>query len=332
MKKGKINLEKQTQIETSLKEMEEQLKASDIGQLLLRGGLLVVPVADYIKDKYKLKSVETIERLEEELVSMHQDLINMGVAEEEIIDAITHEKKREKTQKESTSNPKDAAKDALKEKYRQYKDFQNEYAEIKVKEALESLDHPGLIIRSVVKKDVWSKCSQLYQNAGIKINVNKDLMKDEYDLQMVYADGDKLNWILVEVKNKNFYPWKTTDSSQHVNPGLIEKAWYQLSKSFNFISEMFPDIPFGKVFVFTAMPNMSRHVLEKELDPKCMEMIWCQEDLTDPNELTRRLDLDKMAPFDEIGRNLLCIVASRLFGPGSELHRNLKLKTSNRAP
>ena len=96
MKKGKINLEKQTQIETSLKEMEEQLKASDIGQLLLRGGLLVVPVADYIKDKYKLKSVETIERLEEELVSMHQDLINMGVAEEEIIDAITHEKKREK--------------------------------------------------------------------------------------------------------------------------------------------------------------------------------------------------------------------------------------------
>ena len=81
MKKGKINLEKQTQIETSLKEMEEQLKASDIGQLLLRGGLLVVPVADYIKDKYKLKSVETIERLEEELVSMHQDLINMGVTE-----------------------------------------------------------------------------------------------------------------------------------------------------------------------------------------------------------------------------------------------------------
>ena len=105
MKKGKINLEKQTQIETSLKEMEEQLKASDIGQLLLRGGLLVVPVADYIKDKYKLKSVETIERLEEELVSMHQDLINMGVAEEEIIDAIAHEKKK---QKESTSNPKDA--------------------------------------------------------------------------------------------------------------------------------------------------------------------------------------------------------------------------------
>ena len=94
------------QIETSLKEMEEELKASDIGQLLLRGGLLVVPVADYIKDKYKLKSVETIERLEEELVSMHQDLINMGVAEEEIIDAITHEKKREKTQKESTSNQK----------------------------------------------------------------------------------------------------------------------------------------------------------------------------------------------------------------------------------
>ena len=74
-----------------------------------------------------------------------------------------------------------------------------------------------MIIRSVDKKDVWSKCSQLYQNVGIDISVKKDSKEDEYDLQMVYVDGDTLNWILVEVKNKNFYPWDSTKSSQSIN-------------------------------------------------------------------------------------------------------------------
>ena len=32
----------------SLKDLEEELKASEIGQLLLRRGLLIVPVVDYI--------------------------------------------------------------------------------------------------------------------------------------------------------------------------------------------------------------------------------------------------------------------------------------------
>ena len=57
---------------------------------------------------------------------------------------------------------------------------------------------------------MWSKCSQLYQNVGIDISVKKDSKEDEYDLQMVYVDGDTLNWILVEVKNKNFHPWDST--------------------------------------------------------------------------------------------------------------------------
>ena len=139
MKKMKINvggIEKQ--IKTSLMEMEEELKASDIGRLLLRGGLLVVPVVDYIKDKYKLMSVETTERLERELKRKHQELISMGFSEDEIIHSLTGEKKPSKKQKDSPVDPKDAAKDAFKEKYRRYRDFQNEYAEIKVKEALET--------------------------------------------------------------------------------------------------------------------------------------------------------------------------------------------------
>ena len=192
-KRMKIALGPKNQIETSLKEIEDELKASDIGRLLMRGGLLVVPVADYIKDKCKLLSVETIERMDKELVNMHQKLLDMGFDEGELKHAITGEKKPSKKQEESNKDPKEVAKKAFRDKYEKYQKFRDEDAEIKVKKALGSLHLSGLIIRSVVKKDVWSKCSQLYEKAGIGINANKDLMKDEYDLQMVFADGDKLN-------------------------------------------------------------------------------------------------------------------------------------------
>lgn len=201
-------------------------------------------------------------------------------------------------------------------KYEQYKKYRSKDAELKSKRILEGLNLPGLIIRSVVKLDVWKRCSLVYQNAGIKITA-KDVpreQEDEYDLQMVYVDGNRLNWILIEVKNKNLYPWQSTTFTQQVNLKLLEKAWVQLAKSFTFISELFSDIPFGKVHAFTAVPNMSRQVLEQRLNPKCMEMILCLEDFTNPLELRRRLGIET-----DKGKNLLCTVASRMIGPGSDL-------------
>merc|ERR1719305_834340 len=53
-------------------------------------------------------------------------------------------------------------------------------------------------------------------------------------------------------------------------------------------------------------------------------MILCKEDLADPNELRRRLKLDKMVPPTEFGRFRLCIVGSWMFGPGSGLYVPLK--------
>ena len=54
-----ITNEKGETVKTSLKDLEEELKASEVGKRILSGGSLTVPVVDYIKDKYKLKSVET---------------------------------------------------------------------------------------------------------------------------------------------------------------------------------------------------------------------------------------------------------------------------------
>ena len=170
-KQMKINLGAGNVKKTSVKEMVEEYKASEGGKLLLNGGKLTVPVVDYVKPKLKMKPVETIERMETELNRMYHDLISKGSTEEEAKNAI----------KES-------------EKYSKYQKLKSEMAEVVVKEALERLNRPGLIIRSVVKLDVWTKCSQLYMRAGISVSgvhkKEKDFKRDEYDLQMVFADGD----------------------------------------------------------------------------------------------------------------------------------------------
>ena len=96
-----------------------------------------------------------------------------------------------------------------RDKYAKYQKLKSEIAEVIVKEAL---GIPGLIIRSVVKLDVWKRCSQLYLKVGIDVSgfdkKEKDFKRDEYYLQMVFAGGDTLNWILVEVKNT--HPWEST--------------------------------------------------------------------------------------------------------------------------
>ena len=52
-----------------------------------------------------------------------------------------------------------------------------------MKDGLQNLKQPGLIIRSVVKDDIWKKCKQLYKAAGLKIS-------NPENLQMIYPDGD----------------------------------------------------------------------------------------------------------------------------------------------
>ena len=99
---------------TSLKEMVEEYKASEGGQLLLNDGTLTIPVVDYVKAKFKIKSVETIERMERELKHIHQELIRKGSTEEEV----------KKDIKEG-------------EKYSKYRKLKSEIAEVITKEASE---------------------------------------------------------------------------------------------------------------------------------------------------------------------------------------------------
>ena len=77
---------------TSLRELEEEYKMTNEGQLLLNGSSLTVPVVDYVKDKFKLKSVETLERMERELMHLHDELVGKGFSQEEVTRLVTRDK------------------------------------------------------------------------------------------------------------------------------------------------------------------------------------------------------------------------------------------------
>merc|ERR1719323_2511314 len=130
----------------------------------------------------------------------------------------------------------------LVEKYHKYQKFRSEMAEVEVKEALERLNLPGLKIRSVMKQDVAKKCKQLYERAGLKISDPEK--KDEYDIQVILADGDLIRVILIEVKSGNAYLWQSTElpPSSNLFQGK-SGSWCQLQKGYRFTSELFADIP-----------------------------------------------------------------------------------------
>ena len=99
--KMQITSEKGDTKTMSLKDIEDQLKASEIGQRLKKGGSVPVPMVDYIKEKYRILSVETTARLDRDLISMYQDLISKGFTEDELKLAINGKKLAPK--KEETS-------------------------------------------------------------------------------------------------------------------------------------------------------------------------------------------------------------------------------------
>ena len=113
---------------TSLRELEEEYKTTEEGQLLLNGGSLTVPVVDYVKDKFKLKSVETLERMERELMRLHDELVGKGFSQEEVTRLVTRDKEViERVDPET-------AKRAI-ELYTKYQKLRSEMAEVEVKQA-----------------------------------------------------------------------------------------------------------------------------------------------------------------------------------------------------
>ena len=326
----KISLGPGNNKKTSVSELAEEYKATEGGQRILKGGSLTVPVFDPVKEKLKLKSVETSERLERDLMHYHDKLIKDGLSQEDVTNLV----KKDKTTAQKVD--KETAK-KVTELYTKFQKLRSEMAEVKVREALDQLTLPGLKIRSLVKDDVYKKCKQLYGKAGLKIS-NPD-KKDEYDIVLFYPDGDSIGLIVIEVKSGNSYPWNPTEHPP--NRKLFEGnrqefernpqnkrvlgSWGQCGKSYTFLSELFADIPFGKVQAFTALPNTSRKVLEDKLGRSCcLPWVLTREDFEDSSVLRSKLGLETIAEATTDALEVLCTMAGRLLGPGSGLYVNLR--------
>ena len=140
--KMKISLGPKEVKKTSVRELEEEYKATEEGQLLLNGGSLIIPVVDHVKKKFGLKSVETRERMERDLVHIHDKLINAGLSSEDVTNLAKKDKKSlEKAMKE------------MRELYSEQQALGAEAFKEKETETLERWGLPGLKMKSVLNDE-----------------------------------------------------------------------------------------------------------------------------------------------------------------------------------
>ena len=78
---------------TSMKELAVEFKVSEEGKLLFNGGSLSLPLFDHVKEKFGLKSVETMERMEKELIHLHNELVKAGLSSEDVTGLAKKDKK-----------------------------------------------------------------------------------------------------------------------------------------------------------------------------------------------------------------------------------------------
>ena len=356
----------------------EEYKKSDGGKTILAGETLVLPVVDYVKNKFKLKPVDTMSKLKQELLDYFHELknsCNMTQSEAEKLfngemrldleikigvdkvkklqnsfmkctdEKVVKTKKVCELERKYDLSPIEAEslmgegelKPEVKEKvgkvemkkmqalYDKYRKWECECAEMKVKDALSALEQPGLIIRGVQKECVWRSSTDrqdLFAASGFNISKGRG----EYDIQAIFADGDKTSTVLVEVKNPNMYPWD--DGPLVPNSGMFDGrkkgkdgSWGQLAKSYTFLSQILMDMELGTVRAFTALPNISRKHVEEVMEPWCHQWVLCKEDLQ-PDTLRARLGLASVSSTPR-ALEQVCAMAARLVDLSSSQYLSL---------
>ena len=135
---------------TSVKELAEEYMSLKEGLRLLNWGSLSFPLFDHVKEKFGLKSVETLERMEKELMHLHNELIKAGLGPDDITGLAKKDKKSlEKARRE------------MAKLYSEHLTLGIEVAEMKALDALHFLKLPGLKSRSLVKEQIWNNCEKL---------------------------------------------------------------------------------------------------------------------------------------------------------------------------
>ena len=212
-------------VETSLKELEEKYASKSEWKVIKEGGVLSVPVEEFRMinppkpdHSGKLEFGKRKESAEGKHIDSYPVCQTIDHLNKVIKEKFSEVFEKSKAAGKSDAESKRAAESvALKlPQYQAVQSWQDNAAEIKVKEALEkmmtSLKIPTLIIRSVNLRALSA-----LKDLGLELPGDAEI-----DLLMAYASADFLHIAIFEVKRANTYPWENDRKS--LNKQALNKA------------------------------------------------------------------------------------------------------------
>merc|ERR1712130_299649 len=285
IKKGPVS------VEMSLKELEENYEKKPEWKVIEDGGVLSIPVEELRMEKpprpdrsgqvvFKEKKGGGGKQIESYSVVQTIENLNQMIREK-----YEEEKQKAKAvgKSESEAEKKAFAEATKLPQFQAVKYWQDIYAEIKLKKALEKmmvgLKIPALLIRSVNLKQISA-----LNDLGLKLAGD-----GEIDLMMAYLSGDFLHVNVYEVKRSDTYPWET--KSRPPNKQAVNKAENQLTKDVEILTALLAGIPPDQIVFHTlaCYPDASISELETVLCPDCLENgVVCKEDLNDLSLLQKK--------------------------------------------
>ena len=267
IKRGPVN------VETSLKELEEDYESKPEWKLIKEGGVLSVPVEELRMENlpkpdrsgqvvFKEKRGGGGKQIESYSVGQTIDNLN-----EEIREKYEEEKQKAKAagKSESEAEKKAFAAATKLPQFQAVKAWQDTNAEIKLKKALERM-MVGLKIPTVLIRSINLKQISALNDLGLKLPGDAEI-----DLVMVYSSGDFIHVNVFEVKRNDTFPWDT--KSRPPNKQAVNKAENQLTKDVDILMALLAGTPPDQIVFHTlaCYPDSSIAELKTIFCDVCLE-------------------------------------------------------------
>ena len=318
VKRGPVN------VETSLKELEEDYESKPEWKLIKEGGVLSVPVEELRMENlpkpdrsgqvvFKEKRGVGGKQIESYPVGQTIDNLN-----EEIREKYEEEKQKAKAagKSESEAEKKAFAAATKLPQFQAVKAWQDTNAEIKLKKALERM-MVGLKIPTVLIRSINLKQISALNDLGLKLPGDAEI-----DLVMVYSSGDFIHVRVFEVKRNDTFPWDT--KSRPPNKQAVNKAENQLTKDVDILIALLAGTPPDQIVFHTiaCFPDSSIAKLQTIFCADCLEQgVICQEDLNNMSLLQKKTQVpDKLDPATTNGQQHLLRFTARCLSSQSLLH------------
>ena len=318
IKKGPAN------VETSLKELEEDYESKTEWKLIKEGKILSIPVEELRMENLPKpdRSGQVVFKEKKRGQGRQINDYPVGKSIENLNESLRNKYEEEKKKAKAAGKSESEAEKiafALAIKLPQFqavKAWQDTNAEVKLKKALErmmaSLKIPTVLIRSINLRQISA-----LNDLGLKLPGDAEI-----DLVMVYSSGDFLHVNTFEVKRNDTFPWDT--KSRLPNKQAVNKAENQLSKDLDILMALLAGTPPDKIVFHTlaCYPDSSIAELKVIFCDNCVEQgVICQEILKDMSLLQKKTQVpDKPIQATTNGQQHLLRFTARCLSHQSLLH------------